>query len=210
MSNIYDENNQVIGQVQQIEKFTNIDLGDIRIASVGGNPYFCLSDTLKILDISVQYRTEIIDNMDHGSASLTNGYKEYYYIDIPVQTGIKADGTPAIRNTKVVFISEPVLYMIIFRSNKPKAKEFQDWIYYQLLPSARQLGRDETIETLQKRISELEEENKQIKADDKEHYNYAKLVDALLQSMNAVPDQVIISSRPSDIDDPNDPRSIFM
>lgn len=40
----------------------------------------------------------------------------------------------------MTFVSEPGLYKLIFRSNKPEAKEFTRWVTHTLLPQVRQHG----------------------------------------------------------------------
>jgi prophage antirepressor-like protein len=73
-----------------------------------------------------------------------------------IQTGIKRDGSPAYRTYDIAFISEPSLYYVIFNSRKPNAIAFQNWVYTEVLPRMRQLGRNESIESLQNKINELE------------------------------------------------------
>jgi prophage antirepressor-like protein len=46
-----------------------------------------------------------------------------------------------------VFINEAGLYHFIFRSNKPKAKEFANWVYETALPEIRRAGFFGTIDT---------------------------------------------------------------
>ena len=41
---------------------------------------------------------------------------------------------------EVTFISEPNLYRVIFRSNKEQAKQFQDWVFSEVLPTIRKTG----------------------------------------------------------------------
>ncbi|SSX81853.1 Uncharacterized phage-encoded protein [[Actinobacillus] rossii] len=43
-------------------------------------------------------------------------------------------------NEKTSFINEPNLYRIIFRSEKPIAKEFQNWVFEEVLPQIRKTG----------------------------------------------------------------------
>jgi prophage antirepressor-like protein len=38
------------------------------------------------------------------------------------------------------FINEPNLYRVIFRSNKPEARKFQDWVFNTVLPTIRATG----------------------------------------------------------------------
>ncbi|WP_243466298.1 BRO-N domain-containing protein [Sodalis glossinidius] len=41
------------------------------------------------------------------------------------------------------FVNEPNLYRVIFRSNKPEAKQFQDWVFNDVLPSICKTGKYE-------------------------------------------------------------------
>ncbi|HGJ5878179.1 MAG TPA: Bro-N domain-containing protein, partial [Arsenophonus nasoniae] len=44
-------------------------------------------------------------------------------------------------NQLLVYVNEPNLYRVIFRSNKLEAKQFQDWVFNEVLPSIRKTGR---------------------------------------------------------------------
>lgn len=46
------------------------------------------------------------------------------------------DGMPH----RLLLINEPGLYRLIFRSNKPEAKHFQDWVFVTVLPQIRKTG----------------------------------------------------------------------
>jgi hypothetical protein len=39
-----------------------------------------------------------------------------------------------------MWIDEPGVYALVFRSKKPEAKAFQDWVYSEVLPSIRKTG----------------------------------------------------------------------
>ena len=41
---------------------------------------------------------------------------------------------------KLTFISEENLYRIVFRSTKPEALNFQNWVFAEVLPSIRKTG----------------------------------------------------------------------
>ena len=43
-------------------------------------------------------------------------------------------------NPNVLCVNEPGLYRLIFRSRKPEAERFQDWVYHEVLPSIRATG----------------------------------------------------------------------
>jgi len=82
-------------------------------------PWFCLTDVYKSLDISRTSR--LFRELDAKGVAdchiLTNG------------------GTQ-----KLKFINEPNLYRIIFRSTKPEAINFQNWVFAEVLPSIRKTG----------------------------------------------------------------------
>lgn len=143
--------------VDRISVFTNMDLGEIRVINLNGMTYFCLTDVCEILEIDRSRRTQIIqkfenyptpssennggDPMDSfTSHRVPNNY--YAYIDTPIIQGYRSDGSPAIRVMKMAYVSEPGLYYVIFRSNKPKALEFQNWVYTSILPSIRRMTTD--------------------------------------------------------------------
>jgi len=53
----------------------------------------------------------------------------------------KEKRTSKTRN--VLIINESGLYRLIFRSNKPEAQRFQDWVFAEVLPAIRKTGRYE-------------------------------------------------------------------
>ena len=142
--------------VDRISVFTNIDLGEVRVINLNGMTYFCLADVCEILGIDRSRGSQIIQGFENYSTSyhknendpmmsetqhrVPNNY--YAYIDTPVVLGYHSDGSPAIRMMKMDYVSEPGLYSVIFRSNKPKALEFQNWVYTSILPSIRRMTTD--------------------------------------------------------------------
>lgn len=52
---------------------------------------------------------------------------------------------------QLIFINEPNLYRVIFRSNKPEAKQFQDWVFNEVLPTIRKTGKYEAPKPVEKR-----------------------------------------------------------
>lgn len=51
-------------------------------------------------------------------------------------------------NTTANFINEANLYKCIFRSRKPEAEKFQDWVYEEVLPTIRKHGVYATPQTI--------------------------------------------------------------
>lgn len=103
------------------------------------------------------------------------------------------------------FVNEPNLYRCIFRSDKEKAKEFQDWVFNEVLPSIRKTGgymvtkQDDTPElimaralqiaqdTINRHKQQLEQAKERISLQDtqlKEQAPKVKYVDDVLQSVN--------------------------
>ena len=112
------------------EIFNYKNLGSVRTRlDEHGNPWFCLSDVCDILGI--------------GTVNNVKNRLDPPYVDsinTGVQTGFKADGTPAIQNMKMTFINESNLYRVVLGSRKPEAKLFSDWICNEVIPMIRRTG----------------------------------------------------------------------
>lgn len=86
-------------------------------ADKNGEPWFCLSDTCTALNIR-QYRVDRLPRKGVTNCrTLTKG-----------------------GNQELTFVNEPNLYRLVFRSNKPEAQKFADWVYSEVLPSIRKTG----------------------------------------------------------------------
>ncbi|PAV02853.1 hypothetical protein CBG25_08480 [Arsenophonus sp. ENCA] len=100
---------------------------DVRIQLINGEPWFCLRDVCEIL--TVDRTSRLLRDLDKKGLAdchtLTNGGKQ-----------------------QLSFVNEPNLYRVIFRSNKPEAKLFQDWVFNEVLPSIRKTGKYEVIQNL--------------------------------------------------------------
>jgi prophage antirepressor-like protein len=92
----------------------------VRVIIIDNEPWFCLRDVCKILDLD-QNRPVSRFQMD--------------------DKGVEKYATPSNGgNQEMIFISEPNLYRVIFRSNKTEAKQFQNWVFNDVLPSIRKNG----------------------------------------------------------------------
>ena len=143
---LISENHEFLGTIKDISTFINIDLGNVRTVNIENNPYFFMRDVCDILEITghntIANAKDNFNKMDPQShftgVGVPNNYTPYYYmIDVVVQTGVKVDGSPALQTVKAMVISEPALYYFIMRSNKPKAVQFQNWVYNEVLPKMR-------------------------------------------------------------------------
>lgn len=70
---------------------------------------------------------------------------------------------------KALYLSEPGLYAMIFRSKTLQASEFQDWVFEEVLPKLRTSGgyimptaTSEQLEALQSEITNLQNENQKL------------------------------------------------
>lgn len=113
----------------ELQIFSNSEFGEIRTITKDDEPMFCLADVCKALEISnvSQLKTRLKED-----GVITN--------EVGVQTGIKADGTPAIQKVRMNFINESNLYKTIFQSRKDSAERFTDWVTGEVLPSIRKTG----------------------------------------------------------------------
>lgn len=107
----------------------NCELGSIRVIVDNGEPYFMASDLCQALEY--KNGRDTINRLFEPSVA------KYY---AGVETGKKADGTPAIQNKLCTFLTEAQMYKLIMRSNAKKAEEFQDWVCGEVIPSIRKNG----------------------------------------------------------------------
>lgn len=92
----------------------------VRVQVVGGEPWFCLRDVCEVLSIK-NSRDLMAKQLDRA------GVDKIY---------IRSGG----QQRQLQFVNEPNLYRVIFRSNKPEARQFQDWVFNEVLPEIRKTG----------------------------------------------------------------------
>lgn len=123
--------------MSEIRIFESSEFGQVRTTTTNGEPWFCLADVCRVLeianprDIKKRLSTPCVDT-----------------IDAWVQTGVKENGEPAMRKTAMTFINEQGLYKVIFQSRKPEAERFTDWVTGEVLPSIRKHGMYATDELI--------------------------------------------------------------
>lgn len=106
-----------------ISTFTFHESHNVRVQLIDGEPWFCLRDVCMVL------------SLDARSASK-------FGIDTK---GMEKLSTPSHGGKQQLnYVNEPNLYRVIFRSNKPEAKQFQDWVFNEVLPTIRKTGKYET------------------------------------------------------------------
>lgn len=81
---------------------------EVRVVLIDGYPHWVLVDVCKPLDLGDPSR--VADRLDPKGTTFSS---------------ILSAGGPQ----EMLCINEPNLYRTIFRSNKPEAKVFQDWVF---------------------------------------------------------------------------------
>lgn len=106
----------------------------VRVQTISGEPWFCLKDICEVLSID---RASDLVRVAKG-----DGFKP-----TPLARGALDPKGVANCHTltmggkqKLQFVNEPNLYRVIFRSNKPEARQFQDWVFNEVLPAIRKTG----------------------------------------------------------------------
>ena len=122
----------------------------VRIAhDENGEPLFCLADVCKVLNISrssdlLQIQRGYVKNETpkrHGALDPIGVHK----ISVSTNGG----------KQELIFINEPNLYRVIFRSNKPEAINFQNWVFAEVLPTIRKTGSYSARQTAYEELNRL-------------------------------------------------------
>ena len=122
--------------MNQMEIFKNPEFGSIRTFEQDGKVLFCGTDVATALGYA-NPRKAVRDHTRCGTKC-----------SIGVQTGKKADGTPAVQMVEMLFIPEGDVYRLIVHSKLPSAERFERWVFDEVLPSIRQHGAYLTREKL--------------------------------------------------------------
>lgn len=110
--------------MNNVQEFNNSALGKCRVIGNQENPLFCLKDVCEILEIS---------NNSDVKASIINEFGDGVDLIYPIVDNLG-------RTQEATFITEPQLYFVLMRSDKPKAKPFRQWVINEVLPSIRKTG----------------------------------------------------------------------
>lgn len=129
--------------MNEVQIFENEEFGAIRTVTIDNEPFFCMTDICKALEISNVSQAKTRLNQD--------GVISNEVID---NIGRKQNAN---------FINESNMYKLIFQSRKESAERFTDWVTGEVLPSIRKTGAyhpmstDEKIQVLAQGNIELSE-----------------------------------------------------
>ncbi len=121
----------------EIQVFEHPVFGKMHVVMIENNPRFFAIDTCRALEIK-NPRDAVSRLNDDEKCSI-----------IIVKNGVtnsvgninnSNSATSGWLENRVNVINEPGLYRLIFTSRKPEAKEFQHWVYHEVLPTIRKYG----------------------------------------------------------------------
>lgn len=153
----------------ELQVFSYTEQHKIRTTVIDGEPWFVAKDVCNVLDMTV----EATRRLDEDEKGLTN-----------IQT---LGG-----NQSMTVINESGLYALIFRSNKPEAKQFSRWVRREVLPSIRKHGlyltgkTAEEFDKLAARCSALELQVAEMKQALTDRYSFSVLGETVLAQQGAI------------------------
>lgn len=128
--------------MNQIQLFTNVELGEIRTLLIDEQPWFVGRDIATVLGYS-----------NPAKAVRTHVDEE--------DKGVNEMDTPGGKQ-KIIIINESGLYSLILHSKLPNAKKFKRWVTSEVLPEIRRTGgyinegaTPQQLEQLQQKIAKL-------------------------------------------------------
>ena len=113
--------------MNEIQIFNNNNFGKLRVIVKDGKVWFCLADACKALEIA---------NPRNVKKRLDS--RGVHTMD--VSTNSKNRHGEFTRITTMSYIDEANLYRCIFQSKKEEAKQYQDWVFNEVLPQIRKTG----------------------------------------------------------------------
>ena len=106
--------------MNELEIFKNEEFGEIRTIQINNEPYFCMVDICRALELGNVSQALIRLNKD--------GVISNEVID---SLG---------RKQKANFVNESNMYKLIFQSRKKSSEKFSDWVTNEVLPTIRKTG----------------------------------------------------------------------
>lgn len=138
-----------------------------------GEPWFCLSDVGAVLEMK---NPRIFLK---SKSCIQEGVRQYY---TPTPSG----------DQEMVYINEPNLYAMVFRSDKTEAQAFSRWVFEEVLPQIRKTGSYQAKPTPVLRIEEGQDTLLAtlqglliVRQDQLEHARHLREVDTRLSAVEA-------------------------
>lgn len=173
---------------EQFRVFTNPEFGaTVRVAMRNGEYWFMAKDVCSYLGLSntgralstidaddkipldgsfATWKSAIEANITLSEVGSTGGSEEVASSEAGSNGGLDEFYDFSNGGRAPILISEAGLYALIFKSQKPTAKDFQRWVTHEVLPTLRKTGSvalnadaAELGKQLAKRVAELEASN---------------------------------------------------
>lgn len=125
--------------MSSLQIFNSEEFGEIRTVIIDGEPWFCMTDICKALEISNTSQAKTRLNAD---GVITN--------EVIDSIGRKQNAN---------FVNEPNMYKLIFQSRKESAERFTDWVTSEVLPTIRKTGSYQKPMTVAEQIQLLAQGN---------------------------------------------------
>lgn len=125
--------------MNNLQIFSSEEFGEIRTVIIDGEPWFCMTDICKALEISNTSQAKTRLNAD---GVITN--------EVIDSIGRKQNAN---------FVNEPNMYKLIFQSRKESAEKFTDWVTSEVLPTIRKTGSYQKPMTVAEQIQLLAQGN---------------------------------------------------
>lgn len=125
--------------MNNLQIFSSEEFGEIRTVIIDGEPWFCMTDICKALEISNASQAKTRLNAD---GVITN--------EVIDSIGRKQNAN---------FVNEPNMYKLIFQSRKESAERFTDWVTSEVLPAIRKTGSYQKPMTVAEQIQLLAQGN---------------------------------------------------
>ena len=120
-----------------------------------------------------------------GSANYNNFENDlYYYLNIEISHPGNKYCKEVKQVVRTLFISEPVLYMLTFRSNKREAVMFKAWLSVEVLPKMRYIGIQRTMNMMNTQAFNVLSEN--VSRMEKEMKNITEAVNGNIENVDKV------------------------
>lgn len=100
---------------------------NVRVAVADGVVWFVAKDVCNALGLR-NVSMAVNGNPKTGDLGVDDEYKSMQIV--------QTKGGPQ----KLLCVAEPGVYDLVFKSSKPEARAFQDWVYGEVLPSIRKTG----------------------------------------------------------------------
>ena len=110
--------------------FNNPKFGVLEVVLINGKEHFPAIDCAEMLGYA-NPRDAIAKHCKTPGVAIR---------DVGVETGTKADGTPAIQIVQKKYITEGNLYRLITHSKLPAAEKFESWVFDEVIPDIRRTG----------------------------------------------------------------------